>query len=99
MKPSDNLKPEGDFYTPDKKSVKPAEKRTPFRHDDNLRPEGQFERPEKTQFVPAERPQQTRPVDSFPKPTGMLCVFVALRSKVFPHSVFQNLANIVRRFP
>lgn len=69
VKPTDNLRPEGEFYAPSKKPFGPAEKRTPIKHDDNLRPEGDFERPEKNKFKPAERPKQVKPIDNL-RPEG-----------------------------
>lgn len=68
-RPTDNLKPEGDFQRPEKTEFRPAERPTQVRPEDNLHPEGDFQRPEKTEFQPAERPVQKRPQDNL-RPEG-----------------------------
>ncbi len=57
MKPEDNLRPEGQFYTPEKTAFRPAERPQQVRPEDNLRPEGKFERPVKESYRPADIPQ------------------------------------------
>lgn len=61
VKPTDNLKPEGEFYSPEKDQYKPGERPQQFKPTDNLRPEGDFVRDKKPGFVPAERPTQVSP--------------------------------------
>lgn len=58
VKPTDNLKPEGEFYSPTKDQFVPADRPHQVRPTDNLRPEGDFIRETKPDFIPAERPQQ-----------------------------------------
>lgn len=58
------MKPEGDFYSPEKGQYKPGERPTPKRPVDNLRPEGDFYSPEKQEFKPVERPKQVKPTDN-----------------------------------
>ena len=57
MRPEDNLKPEGQFYTPEKPQYRPADRPQQVRPEDNLRPEGKFERPIKESYRPADIPQ------------------------------------------
>ncbi len=57
MKPEDNLRSEGQFYTPEKTAFRPAERPQQVRPEDNLRPEGKFERPVKESYRPADIPQ------------------------------------------
>lgn len=69
VKPTDNLKPEGEFYSPTKDQFVPADRRHQVKPSDNLKPEGEFVRDKKPDFVPAERPQQVKPTDNL-KPEG-----------------------------
>lgn len=69
VKPIDNLRPEGEFYSPEKEKFRPADRPQQFKPSDNLRPEGDFQRPERTEFKPAERPQQVKPTDNL-RPEG-----------------------------
>lgn len=69
VKPTDNLKPEGDFVRDKKPGFVPAERPQQVKPSDNLKPEGQMYTPTKDQFVPADRPQQVRPTDNL-RPEG-----------------------------
>lgn len=60
VKPTDNLKPEGQFYSPEKGHFVPAERPQQVKPSDNLRPEGEFVRDKKPGYVPADRPQQVK---------------------------------------
>lgn len=57
VKREDNLRPEGEFYTPEKTPFRPAERPQQVRPEDNLKPEGKFERPVKESYRPADVPQ------------------------------------------
>lgn len=57
VKPEDNLRPEGQFYTPEKSTFRPAERPQQVKPSDNLKPEGQFERPIKEAYKPGDIPQ------------------------------------------
>ncbi len=57
VRPEDNLRPEGQFYTPEKTAFRPAERPQQIRPEDNLRPEGKFERPVKESYRSADIPQ------------------------------------------
>uniref|UniRef100_A0A182F5Y4 Uncharacterized protein n=1 Tax=Anopheles albimanus TaxID=7167 RepID=A0A182F5Y4_ANOAL len=65
----DNLKPEGQFYTPERQGYTPGERVQPIKHDDNLRPEGEFSAPAKPEYRSGERPKPVRPQDNL-KPEG-----------------------------
>ena len=57
VKPEDNLRPEGQFYTPEKTGYRPAERPQQVKPEDNLKPEGKFERPIKESYRPGDIPQ------------------------------------------
>lgn len=54
IKHEDNLKMQGEFYTPEKSQFTPSERPIAVRPIDNLKPEGDFERPEKPKYQPAD---------------------------------------------
>lgn len=47
-----------------------------------MKVEGEFHTPKKEEFVAAERPQQTRPVDSIPKPSGKWLCFGSINNNL-----------------
>lgn len=69
VKPTDNLRPEGDFYSPEKDRFVPADRPKQVRPSDNLRPEGDFVRDKKPDYQQSERPQQVKPTDNL-RPEG-----------------------------
>ncbi|KAG4071742.1 hypothetical protein HA402_011896 [Bradysia odoriphaga] len=69
-RPTDNLKPEGDFERPEKTKYEPAERPSQVKRPDNLRPEGDFFTPEKEKFQPAEKTVAVRPHDNLVVPSG-----------------------------
>lgn len=69
-RPTDNLKPEGDFERPEIQKYHPAERPTQVKRPDNLRPEGDFYTPEKEKFKPAEKTVAVRPHDNLVVPSG-----------------------------
>lgn len=71
VKPEDNLRPEGQFYAPEKSTFHPAERPQQVRPKDNLKTEGKFEMPVVESFSPAERPKQVRREDNL-KPEGKM---------------------------
>lgn len=56
----DNLKMQGEFYTPEKIQFTPTERPTAVRPIDNLKPEGEFERQEKPKYQPADIPKGSK---------------------------------------
>lgn len=56
----DNLKMQGEFYTPEKPKFTPSERPTAVRPTDNLKPEGEFEKPEKPKYQPADIPKGSK---------------------------------------
>lgn len=73
VKPTDNLKPEGEFYTPDRDQFRPSERPVQVKPSDNLRPEGVFDRPDKNEYRPAEKVTQKKPQDNL-RPEGDMYV-------------------------
>lgn len=69
-RPTDNLKPEGDFERPEMPKYQPAERPSQVKRPDNLRPEGDFFTPEKEKFQPAEKTIAVKPHDNLVVPTG-----------------------------
>lgn len=57
IKHEDNLKMQGEFYTPEKTTFRPSERPQQVKPTDNLKPEGQFERPSKEAYKPADIPR------------------------------------------
>ncbi|GBP96845.1 hypothetical protein EVAR_67409_1 [Eumeta japonica] len=70
IKKSDNLKPEGDFYIPEKPGFKPAERPSQKKPVDNLKPEeGEMTFEHKESYQHAKRPTPIKPSDNL-KPEG-----------------------------
>lgn len=57
IKHEDNLKMQGEFYTPEKPQFRQSERPTAVRPIDNLKPEGDFAKQEKPKYQPAEIPK------------------------------------------
>ncbi|KAJ6626284.1 hypothetical protein Bhyg_16532, partial [Pseudolycoriella hygida] len=72
-RPSDNLKPEGDFERPEMPKYQPAERPSQVKRPDNLRPEGEFFTPEKEKFKPVEKAIAVKPHDNLVVPSGEFC--------------------------